>query len=86
MLRLGFTKVMIPKTNNDLKNKYPRINILEVSNINEAVAIVFEQSKPKNTKGIFGELTKYERPKFIFCLKKIEDKSKNLVTYVPNTQ
>lgn len=38
----------------------------------QKIAIVFEQSKPKNTKEMFRELTKYERPKYIFCLKKFQ--------------
>jgi len=36
----------------------------------QKIVIVFERSKPKNTKGMFRKLTKYERPKFMFCLKK----------------
>ena len=44
----------------------------------QKIAIVFEQSKPKKTKGMFRELTKYERPKLYLLSQKIsKDKWKN---------
>ncbi len=36
-LRLGFKNIMIPYSNDDLKEKYTNINIIEVLNINEAI-------------------------------------------------
>lgn len=42
-LRLGLKNIMIPKTNYKFKSIYKTINILEVSNINEALSLGFNQ-------------------------------------------
>ena len=48
-IRLGFTKIIIPKTTEKLKERYKdSINIYEISNVNEAINISLKKFKDKH--------------------------------------